>query len=133
MSREKPWARHYQEDWSRRSGDARLPYWLRVAAAAYGSHEDNGHATFKRGELSLILASIDPKSGEIIRYSNLNRAIEDAIAFGWLEPGSFWGCLIVPAHAIKKGQHGHSPTCPIHARRSRPKRPELSIVQEESA
>lgn len=111
------WARHYQEAWQSRAGDPRLPYWLRVAAAAYGSHSDNGHARFKRGELALILGTFDQASGAIVPYSNLSRAISDAVEFGWLDGESFWGCLIVPAHAIKKGSHTSSPACPIHVKR----------------
>lgn len=111
------WARHYQETWQSRAGDPRLPYWLRVAAAGYGSHRDNGHAIFKRGELALILGTVDSDTGEIRPYENLARAITDAVEFGWLEPESFWGCLIVPAHAIKKGNHGRGPACPIHVKR----------------
>lgn len=116
---ERPWARHYQEEWHRRAGDDRLPYWLRVAALAYGSHTDNGHARFKRGELALILGSVNRESGEINAYAHVARAIRDAVDYGWLEPESFWGCLVVPAHAIKKGSHGHAPDCPIHIKRRR--------------
>lgn len=111
------WARHYQEVWQSRAGDPRLPYWLRVAAAAYGSHTDNGHARFKRGELALILGTLDRKTGQIQPYGNLGRAIADAAEYGWIEPESFWGCLVVPAHAIKKGAHNSVPVCPIHVRR----------------
>jgi|GEM_PF-5633669 len=117
MSAERPWSRHYQEAWERRAGDRRLPHWLRVTALAFGSHEDNGHARFKRGEIALVLGKVDKETGEVRPYENVGRAIKDAIAYGWLEPESFWGCLVVPAHAIKKGRHGHSPACPIHLRR----------------
>ena len=116
---ERPWARHYHEVWQERAGDDRLPYWLRVAALAYGSHLDNGHARFKRGEVGIVLGKLDPKTGTIVPFSNVTRAIETAVDYGWLEPESFWGCLVVPAHAIKKGEHGRKPVCPIHAKRHR--------------
>lgn len=119
MSAERPWARHYHEVWSERAGDDRLPYWLRVTALAYGSHLDNGHARFKRGEIALILGKLDPDTGEVMSFEKVTRAIETAVSYGWLEPESFWGCLVVPAHAIKKGEHGRKPVCPIHARRRR--------------
>jgi len=93
----RPWARHYQDEWHRRAGDPRLPYWLRVAALAYGSHVDNGHANYKRGQIALVLG----KPGE--PYDRVGRAISDAIEYGWLNPGSWWGCLIVPERAIRKG------------------------------
>ncbi len=129
VNREPRWARHYQEAWQARAGDPRLPYWLRVAALAYGSHRDNGHAIFKRGEVALILGSFDPETGEILPYQNVGRAIDDAVTYGWLDPESFWGCLVVPAHAIKKGDHGHRPACPIHVKRharARDTKPSLS-------
>lgn len=119
MSTQGAWARHYQEVWQSRAGDPRLPHWLRVTAAAYGSHSDNGHARYKRGELALILGTVDGITGEIKPYRNLGRAIDDAIAYGWLEPESFWGCLVVPAHAIKRGGLGSNPACPIHVKRAR--------------
>lgn len=118
-STERPWARHYHEVWQERAGDDRLPYWLRVAALAFGSHLDNGHARFKRGEIGLVLGQVDVETGEIVPFENVTRAIDTAVSYGWLEPESFWGCLVVPAHAIKKGEHGRKPVCPIHARRRR--------------
>ena len=52
----RPWARHYQDVWLERSGNRNLPRWLRVVAVAYGSHDNAGHARFKRGEVALVLA-----------------------------------------------------------------------------
>lgn len=110
------WARHYQDDWQARAGDPRLPYWLRVSALAYGSHADNGHARFKRGEVALILASVDRGTGEVRLFANVRREIARAVEFGWLEDGSYWGCLIVPAHAIHKGTLYLKPKpCPLTA------------------
>lgn len=119
MNTERPWARHYQEIWQERAGDDRLPYWLRVAALAYGSHLDNGHARFKRGEIGLVLAKVNTETGELVSYENVGRAIATAVEYGWLAEESFWGCLIVPAHAVKKGEHGHDPVCRVHLRRRR--------------
>jgi len=129
VSGERPWARHYQEAWHSRAGDRRLPYWLRVAALAYGSHQDNGHATFKRGEIGLVLATVDKASGEVRPYANVRRAISEAIAYGWLEPESFWGCLVVPAHAIKKGAHGRPKACPVHVKRRHKKAANRSLTE----
>ncbi|GAB3253365.1 hypothetical protein GCM10027425_12560 [Alteromonas gracilis] len=118
MSR--PWARHYQDDWHGRAGDPRMPYWLRVAALAYGSHAENGHARFKRGEISLILGAVDTETGEFRRFTNVAREIGRAVEFGWLEDGSYWGCLIVPAHSIRKGELGRRPKpCPLTAKHRR--------------
>lgn len=118
MNHQRPWSRHYQDEWQSRAGDQRLPYWLRVAALAYGSHQDNGHAKFKRGEIALILGTPDGDGG-ITPLANVGRAIADAVEYGWLASESFWGCLVVPAHAAKKGPLGHNQPCPIHVKRSR--------------
>jgi hypothetical protein len=124
MSRPSPrvWARHFQDDWQARAGDPRLPYWLRVAALAFGSHADNGHARFKRGEVALILGALDHDTGEVRPFANVRREIARAVEYGWLEDGSYWGCLIVPAHfvpahSIRKGDMGtRPPACPLAAR-----------------
>lgn len=111
-STQRPWARHFQDQWQERAGDPRFPYWLRVAALAYGSHLDNGHARFKRGEIALILGAPGQP------YANVRRAIEAAVEYGWLADGSYWACLIVPAHAVKKGPWVTPKPCPVHANRS---------------
>lgn len=110
------WARHYQDDWQSRAGDPRMPHWLRVASLAYGSHTDNGHAKFKRSEVALILGTVDRETGEVKPYANVRRAIAEAVAYGWLEEGSYWGCLIVPAHSIRRGDLSRKPApCPLSA------------------
>jgi hypothetical protein len=110
------WARHYQDDWQARAGDPRLPYWLRVAALAFGSHANNGHARFKRGEIALILGTVDQSTGELRPFANVRREIGRAVEYGWLDEGSYWGCLIVPAHSIRKGELGTRPSpCPLAA------------------
>ena len=100
--------------------------WLRVAALAFGNHEDNGHAKYKRGRIALVLGKVNPESGEVEPYTNVGRAIQTAVEYGWLAPESFWGCLVVPAHAVKKGEHGHNPVCPVHRRRRREGRETLT-------
>lgn len=125
---ERPWARHYQDDWHRKAGDPRLPYWLRVTALAYGSHGYNGHAVFKRGEIALVLATVNTETGEVVPFENVGRAIRDAVEYGWLAAESFWGCLVVPAHAIKKGTHGWRSECPVHVKR-RPSKQREPVTQ----
>jgi hypothetical protein len=116
------WARHFQDDWQARAGDPRLPYWLRVAALAYGSHTDNGHARFRRGEVALILGHVDTSTGVVRPFTNVRREIARAVEYGWLAEGSYWGCLIVPAHSIRKGDFTKKPKpCPLapgHAKRA---------------
>ncbi len=114
------WARHYQEVWLERAGDPALPDWLRVASAAYGRHRANGHATFKRGQLALILASVDPETGAVVPLDrrHLYRAIQTAINHRWLSDRSTARCLIVPAHAVTGGLGDAQEECPQHVRHS---------------
>lgn len=110
------WAKHYQTVWLERAGDPELPDWLRVACVAYGQHKANGHATFRRGQLALILARIDTATGEVLPLDrrNLYRAIQVAIQHGWLSATSSARCLVVPAHHVTGGLGNARAVCPQH-------------------
>lgn len=110
------WAAHYQTTWHERSGDPRLPYWLRVAALAYGSHKANGHALFNAGQIALVLATADPETGEIkpLDKGSVQRAIRSAVDYGWLAADSCSRCLIVPGHAITMHYGNANAPCPQH-------------------
>lgn len=115
------WARHYQESWHERSGNRRLPRWLRVLALAYGAHENNGHALFKRGEVALVLGAVDRDTGEVVPLSRqrVHEAVQLAIELDFLGDGSNARCLIVPAHDVKKGPLDQpDKPCPIHLKRA---------------
>src|ERR687889_983678 len=119
MSRHNPWAKHYQSTWHERSGDPRLPAWLRVAALAYGAHAANGHAMFKPGQVGLVLGAVDHETGEVkpLHKGSVQRAIRTAVEYGWLAPGSGARCLVVPGHAIAGGLGGDANApCPQHRR-----------------
>jgi hypothetical protein len=112
-----PWARHFQLVWEERAGDPRLPYWLRVAALAYGKHATNGHAVFKAGQIGLILGTPNPATGEFkpLEKGNVQRAIRTAVEYGWLSKESGSRCLVVPGHAINGGVGGRElSACPQH-------------------
>jgi len=113
-----PWARHYQRVWEERAGDPRMPYWLRVAALAYGKHAANGHAVFKAGQIGLILATVNTATGEIkaLDRGSVQRAIRSAVEYGWLASESRSRCLVVPGHAIIGGLGGERDVCPQHGR-----------------
>lgn len=114
MTGQKVWTRHYQAEWEIRSGDPRLPKWFRVTSLAYGMHRANGHAQFARGQIGLVLASVDQATGEIVPDPNVGRSIRTAVEFGFLSPLSNSRCLVVPAHAIE-GPHGNPhAVCPMH-------------------
>lgn len=110
----RPWARHFLDVWQERAGDPRLPPWFRVAALAYGSHQNNGHAPFKPGQVALVLGGIDASTGEFIPCRNVTRPISLAVEFGLLAPGSYHRCLIVPSHAVRKGAMFTAPTVCAH-------------------
>jgi hypothetical protein len=119
MSSRNGWARHYQSAWHERSGDPRLPLWLRVSALAYGSHGANGHAMYKSGQVGLVLSKVDETTGEILTpcKQSVHRAIETAIEYGFLEKGSGSLCLVVPGHANVGGLGRADEPCPQHRRR----------------
>lgn len=104
-------AMHRLEEWQSRAGDPRLPHWLRVAAAAYGQLAANGHATFRAGDLAIILGSPGRP------YRNVGRAIDEAITYGWLAKGSFHRCLVVPDWAVHQGPWADPRPCTIHQAR----------------
>ena len=85
-----PWTRHYQAVWENRAADHTLPLWLRLACIAYARHEANGHANFKRGQLSWILGK--PPDGDQpfkrVDKSTLVNALALAVRHGWLAEGS---------------------------------------------
>ena len=120
MSGDLTWSRHYQHVWQERAGDAQMPYWLRVAALAYGSHRANGHARFKAGEIALVLGTVDTVTGEIspMDRANVQRAIRKATEFGWLTEASGSTCLVVPGHAIAGGKGNPFAPCPQHSRKA---------------
>jgi hypothetical protein len=120
------WARHYQSAWEERAGNPRFPLWLRVASLAYGSHGANGHAVFRPGEVAVALSTVDTTTGVITRPDRraVGRAIETAVAYGWLASGSGTTCLVVPPRAISGGLGDVRTACPVHDR----KRAKLSAV-----
>jgi hypothetical protein len=123
-----PWTRHYQSAWENRAANPDLPCWARVVAFAYGRHEANGHANFKRGELS-FLTGTPPKDGGPFRRrdrSTLRKAIAVAVQYGWLAEGSCTECL-VPQHEIAGPPGDPFKPCPVHERKARQK-PRLTLV-----
>lgn len=114
-----PFGMHDQRTWEERAGDQRLPYWLRVAALAFGKHRANGHASFSAGQISLILGRVTLPEGEVIPLDkgSTQRAIRKAIEYGWLSPESGSLCLVVPGNAVDGGYGGGPNTpCQKHGR-----------------
>ena len=114
-----PWAKHYQLPWENRANDRNLPLWLRVACLAYARHEANGHANFRRGQLSWILGT--PPTGdkpfERVPRQRVIEAINRAIKFEWLDSESCTECLVVPGHAVQGGLGNPDRLCPVHERK----------------
>lgn len=117
----KPWTAHYMDVWQSRSGDPRLPMWLRIASLAYGGMERNGHCPLAPGDIEVVLATVDPETGAVYepRPDNVNRAIKTAIEYGFIGEGSHRQCLIVPPYMADGGVRGHAhATCKRHGRPS---------------
>ncbi len=104
------WARHYQDVWHERSGNSRLPRWLRVVALAYGCHDNEGHARFKRGEIALVLGSVDHDTGAVIPLSRQrsHEAVRQAVDLGFLADGSLPD--VPGACRLTTSRRGHSTT-----------------------
>ena len=115
------WSKHYQAPWEERAGDPRLPMWLRVASLAYGKHHRSGHAPFRPGQVALVLSTVDSETAEVIvpPKQSVHRAIQTAITYGWLAPGSTSLCLVVPEYAIQGGMGSSATPCTVHSRRSK--------------
>lgn len=120
------WSRHYQDAWEKRSGDLRLPGWLRLAAYAYAKHGANGHAPLVQGSkhgpgtLQLALTTVDPETGAHREPSRqrLHEWIKAAVDLGWLAPGSSTRCLIVPPSDVAGGLGNPKKPCATCTRRS---------------
>lgn len=116
------WTKHFVCAWEERSGDRRLPPWLRVASLAYAMHKANGHARFTTGthaqvgDIALILGAVNASTGEVrpAERHQVVRAIDKAVALGWLAPGSNAGCLIVPGHAVSNGMGDPTERCSVN-------------------
>jgi hypothetical protein len=107
VSRQNPWAMHYQGVWVERSTNPLLPNWLRVAALAYGKHTKNGHASFASGELRMLLARPGPDGKpKPISNSAVANAIKQAKRYGFIAEESMARGLVVPPHAVVGGLGG---------------------------
>jgi hypothetical protein len=118
-SRKGPWTKHFQISWEERAVDCGLPLWLRIACLAYARHEANGHANFRRGQLSWILGTppADGKPFQRVGSSTVGDAIRRAVRYGWLAEDSCSECLVVPGHSIEGPLGNPDKPCAVHERR----------------
>lgn len=129
MGVKNPWAKHYQAVWEDRAADTTLPLWLRMTCIAYGRHEANGHANFRRGQLSWILGKMTEElSWKRVDRAQLTKAITVAVRHGWLAAGSCSECLIVPGHAVGGPLGNPDKPCAVHERKTKRSRPQLRAV-----
>jgi hypothetical protein len=130
------WTRHYQIVWENRAHDYSLPLWLRLACIAYARHEANGHANFKRGQLSWILGT-PPKGDQPFKRVDrwtLSNALALAIRREWIADGSCTECLVVPGHAIEGPDGDATKPCTVHVRKQLgKKRVQLRVVPDAGA
>ena len=116
---ERPWARHYHEVWQERAGDDRLPAWLRVASLAFGSHLDNGHARFNRGEIALILGKVDPDTGEVLPFDRSPGRSRPPPSMDGSSPSPSTAASSSPRTPSRRASTAATRACPIHAKRRR--------------
>jgi hypothetical protein len=93
--------------------------WARVVSLAYGRHEANGHATFRRGDLTWLLGS-PPEGDKDYRRAHrqtVHNAIATAVSYGWLANQSCLECLVVPGHGIEGPPGDAQKPCPVHERK----------------
>ncbi len=109
------WSKHFHEAYLEDAANPKYPKAIRVAFLAYGTHKANGHARFKRREVGRLLGEFD-QQGTFVdadRYA-VNRAINTAIEYGLLSPGSNALCLIVPGHRIQGHRGDADKRCDRH-------------------
>lgn len=99
--------------WAQRSDIS--PRAVRVLLAAMGRHDRAGHARFARGELAMILGTVDEVTGEIVPASA--QRVSDAVAVAkrlcFVTEDSTARCLVLSSVAFQKAQGTQAP-CPVH-------------------
>ena len=84
--------------WEAMSASEGNPLWLRIACLAFARCQPNGHTPLPRGALGLAMSDRDHDTGvpQPADRRTLHDAIRNAVAKGWLRPGSSARCLVVP-------------------------------------
>lgn len=114
-AQEEAWARHFQRPWHDDALNPRFPFALRVAFLAYGTHQANGHARFKQGEIAAVLGHLDEDGHPVpADRRTVHRSIRQAIDFGLLDPSSKAMCLVVPSHRVSGGLGDDKAPCIRH-------------------
>lgn len=112
------------KDWA---ASETFPRWLRVTFAAYAKVEANGHASFRQGELAVLLGDMLPSGLRVPTVrQRVREAIDNAVGRGLLDPGSKALCLIVPPTAVAFGK-GRAEKCKRH----RPRRMNAESVSSD--
>jgi hypothetical protein len=101
-----PWPKHYREFWEKQAltTNPSIPLVVRIFSLAYGRHDANGHTPFGAGDLRRTLIKSAPtaeRPASLFSYRAINKAIKQAVDFGYLDAGSSQRCLIVPRGQIQ--------------------------------
>jgi hypothetical protein len=89
---------------ARQCSNDKLPDWQRIAFAAYSRVGFDGVAAFGRGELAEAASRVRSETGEVVPPSNPRKAVREAIAAGWIEPGSTTRRVIVHGDVYSVGK-----------------------------
>ncbi|MCL3818548.1 hypothetical protein [Aeromicrobium wangtongii] len=90
---EPPWIKSRRGGWESKASNLDLHQWLRVHALAMARMPGNRHVTFQPGELGQVLSVVDKKTGVLKPDKNIDRAVKDAIRFGYVHPASTTRCV----------------------------------------
>jgi hypothetical protein len=117
-----PWSKHYREFWERQAltTNPSIPLVVRTFSLAYGRHDANGHTPFGPGGLRRTLIKSAPtadRPAALYTHRAIDKAIGQAVGFGYLEVGSSRRCLIVPRGQIQYLQGDAFEPCPVCLRR----------------
>lgn len=112
---------HSRAGWEVLSASEANPLWLRIACLAFARCQPNGHTPLARGVLALAMSDRDPETGlpVLADRRTLHDAIRNAVAKGWLRPGSSARCLVVPVWVtyVKGGVKAMNSPCSWCGRR----------------
>jgi hypothetical protein len=116
---ELPWLKTYRRGWETKAANLDLHQWLRVHALAMVRMPGNRHVTFQPGELGRVLSVVDKRTGVLKPDDNIDRAVKDAIRYGYVDPASTTRCVRILQDDAAYPLFGQEDApCPVCDRRS---------------
>lgn len=131
------WNKHHRAAWERLAVDAgdQLDLTTRILLVAQGRLARSGHAAFRRAEMSRLLGSVAPGTGELtpVHRNSIRKAIDKGIAVGVFASGSTSECIRIP-HYLTTHDAGKDLDCPTCTRpKARNARPQRALAPPQDA